>query len=69
MWPSENLFIFCKKILMQDFLTEIKKVNATLAVGVASHGEGSILGNFTARTTRVSLAVTGSENRLDDRPL
>ena len=41
--------------------------NAPLALGVSSHGEGSILGIFTARTTRFYLAVSGSENGLNDR--
>ena len=60
--------VFFLKILKWNFQTEKKIVNAPLAMGGNSHGEESILGIFTTQTARVYLAVTGSENELNDRP-
>ena len=68
MRQSENVFIFCNELPKRDFLTENKKVNAPLAMGVTYHGEGSILSIFTAQIARVSLAVTEVENELDVHP-
>ena len=61
-------FIFRKKIPKRDFLSENKKDNAPLAMGVPSHDEGSIFGFSMPLTARVYLAVTGIEKRLFDRP-
>ena len=65
---KRNLFYFLKGNLKADFLSEIKTVNAALALGPPFYGEGSILGIFTARTARLSLAVMDSENGLNDFP-
>ena len=65
-WQSENFFIFTKKIPKQDFLCENKKGNAPFAMGVLSHGEGSIWAFSLPISARVSLVVMGSENRLFD---